>query len=623
MDAGKIDEIAARFFARAGQPGLAYGVIADGRLVHAGGLGECFPGGPVPGPATVFRIASMTKSFTAAAIMSLRDEGALRLDEPAERYVPELSGVARVAADCPPVTIRNLLTMTAGFPTDDPWGDRQQGLPPAEFGRLLAADAVRYCWAPGTRFEYSNLGYAVLGRAITAVTGARYESVIRDRLLTPLGLDRTGFDAAEFDPAGLARGYRWDETGWLELEPDPSGAFAPMGGIFSSVADLARWSAGFADAFPVRDDPASGGGGVGGPGGLHPLSRASRREMQLPQAAILGGAETPAARLSGPVSVGYGFGLFAEEDAARGLIVQHGGGYPGYGSQMRWHPATGLGTVVLANSTYARAGALAGELLAALLDERPAASRVPGAAGSYLLRGPVPAAWTEPGSAWTEPGSAGTRPGSAATEPGPWPETLLARDAVNGLLQDWDDGVAAGLFAPNVARDRPLDRRQADVARLRERIGAFRPDPARPAECDSPAHCRWWLTGERGTASVQIRLTPLRQLLVQQLILAVPPAPGSALHRATEQLVAALNDGARDWPDGLAAAVSTGYVLRQLRIAAAWAGRCEVSAYLAGDGASSGTVELTGPDGRVALTLETGAPGPALQRADGSLLPPR
>ena len=68
------------------------------------------------------------------------------------------------------MSIRHLLTMTAGFPTDDPWGDRQQGLPLEEFARFLAG-GVSFNWAPGTRFEYSNLGYAILGRVITAVTG--------------------------------------------------------------------------------------------------------------------------------------------------------------------------------------------------------------------------------------------------------------------------------------------------------------------------------------------------------------------------------------------------------------------------------------------------------------------
>jgi hypothetical protein len=330
--------------------------------------------------------------------------------------------------------------------------------------------------------------------------------------------------------------------------------------------------------------------------------------MQLAQAAILGGADTPAARLSGPVSVGYGFGLFAEEDATHGTIIQHSGGYPGYGSQMRWHPATGLGTVVLANSTYARAGALAGEMLAAVLPVQPAtAGTAARTAGSYLLRGPVPSVAGAAAGPWPE--------GAA------WPETLQARAAVNDLLQDWDDHIAARLFAANVEQDRPLARRQADIGLLRERIGEFGPDPVRPAECDSPAHCRWWLTGERGTASVQIRLTPLRQPLVQQLTLAVPPPAGSMLHQAIRQLIGVLNGGAQDWPAGLATAVSAGHVLRQLRIAAAWAGWCELSAYLAGDGAGSVTVELTGPDGRVVLALETGAPGPSLLRADVSLLP--
>jgi CubicO group peptidase (beta-lactamase class C family) len=156
--ADALSAIAGRFAARGGQPGLAFGVIADGRLAHAGGLGECWLGGPVPDADTVFRIASMTKSFTAALVLKLRDGGALDLDDPAADYVPVVSGVAPLA-DGPSITIRHLLTMTAGFPTDDPWGDRQQGLDPAAFTRLLADGAVRAAWAPGTRFEDSNLVY--------------------------------------------------------------------------------------------------------------------------------------------------------------------------------------------------------------------------------------------------------------------------------------------------------------------------------------------------------------------------------------------------------------------------------------------------------------------------------
>src|SRR5215468_14682 len=106
----------------------------------------------------------MTKSFTAAAVFLLRDEGALRLDDLSEASVPELAGLCSLAGSAS-VTIRQLLTMTAGFPTDDPWGDRLQGQPLAEFAEFLAG-GVSLAWVPGTRFEYSNLGYAILGRVI-------------------------------------------------------------------------------------------------------------------------------------------------------------------------------------------------------------------------------------------------------------------------------------------------------------------------------------------------------------------------------------------------------------------------------------------------------------------------
>ena len=153
------DEIVRRFHERGGQPAISYGIAVRGELVHAAGFGGRTLGGPAPDERTVFRIASMSKSFTASAIMLLRDEGALRLDDQAAAYVPDLEGWAYGAADAAPVTIRHLLTMTAGFPTDDPWGDRQQGLPLEEFQALLAG-GVSFNWAPGTRFEYSKIGRA-------------------------------------------------------------------------------------------------------------------------------------------------------------------------------------------------------------------------------------------------------------------------------------------------------------------------------------------------------------------------------------------------------------------------------------------------------------------------------
>ena len=450
-------------------------------------------------------------------------------------------------------------------------GDRQQGLHPDAFAALLADGGARCAWAPGTRFEYANLGYAVLGKVIEAVTDMDYAAAIREYLLGPLGLDRTGFTAAEFDAAELARGYAREAGGWVEVEPAPYGAFAPMGGIFSCVRDLSAWVAGFAAAFPARSAPADG----------HPLSRAARREMQLGQVAVP--SEVPAILFAGPASLSYGFGLFAEQDRAFGTIIQHSGGYPGYGSQMRWHPATGVGAIVLANATYAGAGVVASQLLAAQLGNS-AKSPV---ALDWLRRGSVPA------------------PG------GPWPETLAARDAICDLLQAWDDSVADRLFAANMDLDRPRPARRAEVVRVRERIGEFHRDPERPEESESPAHCRWWLTGERGTVSAQIRLAPLYEPLVQQLVLAVPPGPDSALAAAIGLLTAALGESVPTWPAGLAAdsGLAIGPVLRRLRTAAAWAGPSRLDCYLAGNGETSGTVRLAGESGAVLLTVEIGDAG--------------
>ena len=584
VDFAEVDALVAAYHQRGGQPALAYGIVADGKLVHAGGLGERHLGGPPPDDSTVFRIASMTKSFTASAILALRDDGLLRLDDPAEQYVPELRGWVPASPDAAPVSIRHLLTMTAGFPTDDPWGDRQQGLPLEEFARFLAG-GVRFNWAPGTRFEYSNLGYAILGRVITTVTGEAYPDVIRHRLLNPLGMTRTGYEVEEFEVpgqreaglGGVARGYRRAPAGWAELGYDPLGAFAPMGGVFSCVRDLSRWVAGFAAAFPPGDRD---------PGDTHPLRSASRREMQMPQ--VLTGWDTaPSFPGDGafPAPATYGFGLFVDEHPRLGRVVSHSGGYPGCGSNMCWHPATGTGAIALGNGTYAAMAPLAARMLEAV------ASQAQQSTGSVALA------------------PAGT---------GPWPQTLTAREAVSALLQSWDDAEASRLFSPNVAQDAPFAERQRRIAVLRERIGAFGDDPGRAPEFDTPAHCRWWVAGERGVAQVQIQLTPEAAPRVQSLTVAVPPAAGSALGATLDAVIGWLNGTDAGWPAAIAVAdgVDTTLLARRLRMASAWAGPVQAGACKAGDGTASVTVELTGQHATVTLTLLIDPATRALRLAD-------
>ncbi len=565
IDFADVDTLAARYHQRGGQPGLAYGIVIGGQLAHAAGLGERYLGGPPPDAGTVFRIASMTKSFTASAVLALRDDGALRLDDPAETYVPELRGWPPVTADSARVSIRHLLTMTAGFPADDPWGDRQQGQPLEEFAAFLAG-GVRFNWAPGTRFEYSNLGFAILGRVITAVTGVAYPDHVRDRLLYPLGMTSTGYEAEEFDGAGLARGHRRALGGWSELPFQPCGAFAPMGGIFSCVADLSRWVSGFAAAFPPGDPRG---------GGPHPVRRASRREMQLPQV-LTGWDAAPGFPGNGAAAPpgGYGFGLFMTEHPALGRIVSHSGGYPGFGSDMCWHPATGTGVIALGNSTYAAMAPLTARLLEAVLRKR-------------------------------QPPSYGYGPALGPAPTGPWPETLAARNAVSRLLGSWDDAEAERLFSPNVAQDAPFAERRRRIATVRDRIGDFTDDQGRRPEFDTPAHCRWWLAGERGVVQAQIQLTPERSPRVQSLSLAVPPAAGSPLSETIAAVVTWMNGTDREWPAAVpvAAAVDAGLLARRLRMAAAWAGEIQLGACQAGDGRASVAVELVGTHGGLTLAL--------------------
>ncbi len=310
------------------QCSISWGVVSSGELVLTGG--HAAEPDPVPTDRTIFRIASMTKSFTASSILLLHDRGLLRLDDVVADIAPEFAAVIGPTADSPAITVRHLMSMAGGLATDDVWADRHLDMSDDELDQLLSNGAT-FSWTPQTHGEYSNVGFAMLGRLILRLTGRRAQDFITDNILRPLAMDRTTWLQPYHDD--WARPYDVvDGARAADIAPLGDGAIAPMGGLWSCVSDLAKWVAWFDDAFPPRDDPDDG-----------PLCRASRREMQhvhtafptAHTAAAGEGDESVPERVDGG---GYGFGLFVRHDTRFGHFVYHSGGLPGYGSNMRWLP---------------------------------------------------------------------------------------------------------------------------------------------------------------------------------------------------------------------------------------------------------------------------------------------
>ncbi len=326
-------------------PGVIYGVVADGRLVHVAAFGvqDLESKRPVTAE-TLFRIASMTKAFTALTILKLRDDGRLRLDALASEYVPEMRGWKYPTEDSPQIRVRDLLNHASGLVTDDPWGDRQTPLPESEFTQLLKA-GVPFTRAPAMRFEYSNLGFAILGRIVTNVSGQPYETTITRTLLQPLGMTASGFNADAAPASQRALGYRWEEDAW-RLEPTLGpGAFGAMGGLQTNANDYAKWVAFLLSAWPPRDGKDDG-----------PVRRATVRELaqgsNFPSIWERPEHEDVAASRQ---AVNYGMGMFIATDDTLGTNITHTGGYPGYGTALMLLPDRGVGLFAFANRTYADA----------------------------------------------------------------------------------------------------------------------------------------------------------------------------------------------------------------------------------------------------------------------------
>ena len=430
-------------------PSLAYGIVAKDGIALVGGSRD-----------TQYRIASMTKSFTAAAVLVLRNEGALALDDPIVRHVPQLHSLQPPTADSPPVTLRHLMTMASGIATDDPWADRHLDATDAQMDALFTGGATFAC-APGIEFHYSNYGYAMLGRLITNVTGQRFQDFISTRLLAPLGMNRTSWEPID---ARHETGYLWRDN-HLQEEPPPlgDGGFASMGGLWSTVDDICRWMSFMCDAFPPRDDADPG-----------PVRRSTRRELQQAARHFEPRVKIDSTRTLEIVTGGYAGGLNALDDSTLGRVVTHSGGLPGFGSNMCWLPDRHIGVVALSNLRYAPARELTRSILHILRDHNSLPDRHE-AHGSPALR--------------------------------------AAALGLGGLISEWDDSVADRLFADNVALDEPLDRRMLAARRLIELIGATSVTDIR---CASGAEASFTLQGDFGSSRVEFLVSSGQPDRVQQ-----------------------------------------------------------------------------------------------------------
>jgi CubicO group peptidase (beta-lactamase class C family) len=326
--------------------------------------------------------------------------------------------------------------------------------------------------APGVAYEYSNYGFAILGRIVSRVSGMPYSAYVSANILRPLGMTSTTLEPADVPADRLAHGYRWEDERWKNEPLLSNGSFGSMGGMLTSVADLGRYVGTFLAAWPPRDGPETG-----------PVRRASLREMQQVWRPAPGAVVRDP---SGALQInngGYGYGLRVSQTCAFKHVVAHSGGLPGFGSQMRWLPEYGVGIIAFGNLTYTGWG-------------RPVDAALDALAKTGALQPRVVQ---------------------------PSPALVAARDAVARLVVRWDQALADSIAAGNLFLDQSSERRRAQLDDLHAKVGACSEGNGFDL-VENALRGDWTMTCDRGRLQVSITLAPTMPPKVQ--FLAVRQATG-------------------------------------------------------------------------------------------------
>lgn len=448
-------------------PGVAYGLVVDGKLIYKGNIGYTDIEKKIPvTSSSLFRIASMSKSFATMAILKLRDDGKLNLDDPAYLFIPELKSLKYPTVDAPHITIRHLMTHGAGFPEDNPWGDRQLADTDKDLLELIAKQ-LSFSTTPGIAFEYSNLGFALQGMIITKVTGMPYQDYIKKYIFEPLGMKTTTYEYGEVASDKLAHGYRWLNNKWNEeelLHDTKEGSWGAMGAMISSIDEFANYMGLHLSAWPAKNDADNG-----------PIKRSSVREMHHPWRwnGFNPNYKFPDGRTCAVTSA-YCYGLGWLKDCEGKTYIAHSGGLPGFGSQWRIMPDYGIGIVSFANRTYSPMGYVNLKVLDTIIK-------------------------------------------LAGLKPMELPPSKILEQRKNDLvkiLPDWNNAEQSGIFAENFFPDYPIDTLKKYAKELYDKAGKIVSVSA--VKPENQLRGSFILAGEKSDVEIYFTLSPENPPLIQE-----------------------------------------------------------------------------------------------------------
>ncbi|MEO6252014.1 MAG: serine hydrolase domain-containing protein [Ferruginibacter sp.] len=448
-------------------PAIAFGLVVDGQLVYKNSYGYTDIEKKIPATsASLFRIASMSKSFTCMAILKLRDEGKLNVDDPAYLYIPELKNLKYPTADAPVITIRHLMTHGAGFPEDNPWGDRQLADNDKDLLDFIGKQ-ISFSNPPGIAYEYSNLGFALQGKIITKVSGMRYQDYIKKNILEPLGMKTTTYEYADVAADKLAHGYRWLNEKWNEevlLHDTPDGSWGAMGAMISSIDEFAGYMAFHLSAWPPTNAKDEG-----------PIKRSSVREMHHPWRwnTFNPSFTFPDGRTCA-ITAAYCYGLGWVKDCDGRTYISHSGGLPGFGSQWRIMPDYGIGVVAFGNRTYAPMGTVNLRVLDTLI-------KIAGLQPRQLL-----------------------------------PSKILEqrKNDLMKILPDWNNAQQSGIFAENFFPDYPMDTLKKYARDLYAKAGKI--IAVKQVKAENQLRGSFIIEGEKTDIEIYFTLSPENPALIQE-----------------------------------------------------------------------------------------------------------